>query len=95
MIEARLALARGDRVGAAEWFESAVAGFRHGQDRRDLVEALVGLAACTSEPLRRAAVMADLERVAAESGVTLLPFELRLLAENSLRTPCGPGAASR
>jgi predicted ATPase/predicted negative regulator of RcsB-dependent stress response len=54
MIEARLALVRGDLTTGAEWFSAAVSAFRDGQDRRELVEALVELAGClvalTGEP---------------------------------------------
>ena len=83
IIEARLAMASGDREAAAEWFATAAAGFRRGQDRRDVVEALVGLAACTREPERRARAMAEMREVAAEGGFTLLPLE-----EELLDSPC-------
>jgi predicted ATPase/transcriptional regulator with XRE-family HTH domain len=86
IIEARLAMARGDREAAAEWFATAAAGFRRGQDRRDVVEALVGLVACTRDPQRRARVMAELEQVAADGGFTLLPLETELLDTSALRS---------
>ncbi|MFG1675292.1 ATP-binding protein [Micromonospora sp. NPDC049282] len=74
LIEGQVALNRGDRELAAEWFAAAaeVAG---GADRRDLVEALVGLAASTGET----AVLDRLERARQVTGVSLLPREEELL----------------
>lgn len=80
MIEARLSLVDGDRVSAAEWFGAAAAGFRRGPDRRDVVEALVGLAA-TVDGSRRGGVLGELERVAAEGGFTLLPAEREMVRQ--------------
>ncbi|WP_433265517.1 ATP-binding protein [Micromonospora vinacea] len=73
LIEGNLALHRGDRELAAEWF--AAAADHAGQERRDAVEALVGLAASTADP----AVLDRLDRVCAESGIRLLPQESGLL----------------
>ncbi|MGC4810226.1 ATP-binding protein [Micromonospora sp. DT228] len=73
LIEGNLALHRGDRELAAEWF--AAAADAKGQERRDVVEALVGLAASTADP----AVLKRLERVCEESGIRLLPQESGLL----------------
>ncbi|WP_444949422.1 ATP-binding protein [Micromonospora ureilytica] len=73
LIEGNLALHRGDRELAAEWF--AAAADNAGQDRRDVVEALVGLAASTADPV----VLDRLDRVCVESGVRLLPQESGLL----------------
>ncbi|MCG5453562.1 ATP-binding protein [Micromonospora hortensis] len=73
LIEGNLALHRGDRELAAEWF--AAAADHAGQERRDAVEALVGLAASTADP----AVLDRLDRVCVESGIRLLPQESGLL----------------
>ncbi|WP_030487615.1 ATP-binding protein [Micromonospora chokoriensis] len=73
LIEGNLALHRGDRELAAEWF--AAAADDAGQDRRDVVEALVGLAASTADP----AVLDRLDRACLESGIRLLPQESGLL----------------
>lgn len=73
LIEGNLALHRGDRELAAEWF--AAAADDAGQDRRDVVEALVGLAASTADP----AVLDRLDRVCQESGIQLLSQETGLL----------------
>ncbi|RLP90618.1 XRE family transcriptional regulator [Micromonospora sp. BL4] len=72
LIEGNLALHRGDRELAAEWFAAAADA---GQDRRDVVEALVGLAASTADP----AVLDRLDQVCQESGIRLLPQESGLL----------------
>ncbi|MEU7802914.1 helix-turn-helix domain-containing protein [Micromonospora arborensis] len=73
LIEGNLALHQGDRELAAEWF--AAAADDPGQDRRDVVEALVGLAASTANP----AVLDRLERICQENGIRLLPQESGLL----------------
>ncbi|WP_328851101.1 helix-turn-helix domain-containing protein [Micromonospora globbae] len=75
LIEGNLALHRGDRELAAEWFAAAADAGVEGQDRRDAVEALVGLAASTSDP----AVLARLERACRDEGIRLLPHEEDLL----------------
>ncbi|MGI5212538.1 ATP-binding protein [Plantactinospora sp. CA-290183] len=79
LIEASLAMQRGDREWAAEWFASAAhsqAGFR---DLRDVVEALVGLVAATDDAGGRAAALRRLEQVCREGGISLLPRERALL----------------
>ncbi|MEU8419967.1 helix-turn-helix domain-containing protein [Micromonospora sp. NPDC048835] len=73
LIEGNVALHRGDRELAAEWF--AAAADHAGPDRRDVVEALVGLAASTADP----AVLDRVDRVCVESGIRLLPHESGLL----------------
>ncbi|MGK5737656.1 ATP-binding protein [Micromonospora sp. URMC 103] len=74
LIEGNLALYRGDRELAAEWFAAAEAGAEE-QHQRDVVEALVGLAASTGDP----AVLDRLEQVCRENGIRLLPQEEGLL----------------
>ncbi|EEP72588.1 XRE family transcriptional regulator [Micromonospora sp. ATCC 39149] len=76
LIEANIALHRADRELAAEWFAAAAEAAVAGQDRRDAVEALVGLAAIT----RDAGVLDRLDRACRESGISLLPREIALLA---------------
>ncbi|MGW4499539.1 XRE family transcriptional regulator, partial [Micromonospora sp. NPDC004336] len=75
LIEGSLALHRGDRELAAEWFAAAAEAGVEGQDRRDVVEALVGLAASTGDP----AVLDRLDRFRLRSGIRLLPNEEELL----------------
>ncbi len=69
LIEGNLALYQGDRELAAEWFAAAVEAGADGQDRRDLVEALVGLAASTAD----VTVLGRLDEVRRAGGVSLLP----------------------
>ncbi|MEV0154098.1 helix-turn-helix domain-containing protein [Micromonospora sp. NPDC050686] len=75
LVEGHLALSRGDRELAAEWF-AAAADAAGGQDRRDLVEALVGLTVSTADP----DVRKRLDAVCRESGTCLLPQEEALLS---------------
>ncbi|MFI7075221.1 ATP-binding protein [Micromonospora sediminicola] len=75
LIEGQVALHRGDRELAAEWFAAAAEAASGGADRRDLVEALVGLAASTGEM----AVLDRLDRARQATGVSLLPREEELL----------------
>ncbi|MFC4019559.1 ATP-binding protein [Micromonospora sp. GCM10011542] len=75
LIEGNLALHRGEREVAAEWFAAAAEAGVVSQDRRDVVEALVGLAASTGDP----GVLDRLDEVCRESGIRLLPQEEGLL----------------
>ncbi|MER7460482.1 helix-turn-helix domain-containing protein [Micromonospora sp. NPDC126480] len=84
LIEGNLALHRGERDLAAEWFAAAAEAGGGSQDRRDLVEALVGLAASTGDP----DVLDRLDAVCRESGIRLLPHEAELLyALAAIRRP--------
>ncbi|HEX7743878.1 MAG TPA: helix-turn-helix domain-containing protein [Micromonosporaceae bacterium] len=74
-IEATIALRRGDRDLAAEWFGVAAQAYAGTRDLRDVAEALVGLVASTEEPIARAAVVDRLVRVCRAGGMTLLPTE--------------------
>jgi predicted ATPase/DNA-binding XRE family transcriptional regulator len=78
-VEGWIALRRGARDVAAEWFTAAASTNAGRHDARDLVEALVGLAA-SSSGTDRAAVLAHLEEVCRQSGIILLPPERALLA---------------
>jgi predicted ATPase/DNA-binding XRE family transcriptional regulator len=75
LIEAYLALADRDRPAAAERFAAAADALTGKHDVRDVVEALVGLAASTDDPHRRAAVLSDLDELCQRSGVSLLARE--------------------
>ena len=75
LVEAYLALAEGDRATAAERFAAAAEALTGKHDVRDVVEALVGLAASTDDKLRRAATLADLDELCLRSGVSLLARE--------------------
>jgi hypothetical protein len=75
LIEGTMARHRGDRELAAEWFAVAEAAGAAGQDRRDMVEALVGLAVSTGS----AEVRERLAQACRRGGIRLLPDEERLL----------------
>ncbi|WFE37657.1 helix-turn-helix domain-containing protein [Micromonospora sp. WMMD998] len=82
LIEGQVALNRGDRELAAEWFAAASEAGADGADRRDLVEALVGLAVSTDDPT----VLDRLDRARQVTGVSLLPREEKLLSPLRERT---------
>ncbi|MFE0593801.1 ATP-binding protein [Micromonospora echinospora] len=73
LLEATIALHRGDRDVAAEWFAAAAEAV--GRGRRGAVEALVGLAASTGD----GTLLDRLDTVCRESGIRLLPQEEALL----------------
>lgn len=79
-IEARLALARGDRILAMEWFTAAATAYRTGSDRRELLEVLVELA-CLVDAERRRELLAEAQELCRRDGFTLLPRERARLAE--------------
>ncbi|GGM50683.1 helix-turn-helix domain-containing protein [Dactylosporangium sucinum] len=78
LITAYLAMGRGDRAAAARSFESAANLLAGRDDVRDVLEALVGLAAC-AEPAVRDRALEDLAGLRANGGLGLLPREHRLL----------------
>jgi predicted ATPase/DNA-binding XRE family transcriptional regulator len=90
-VEGYAALHRGDRELAAEWFAAAASSSAGQHDARDLVEALVGLAASSGEA-ERPAVLARLNEVCRRSGITLVPRERELLG--GAAQDIGPGGAA-
>jgi predicted ATPase/DNA-binding XRE family transcriptional regulator len=74
MIEAYLALARGDRKSAAERFAAAAEALAGQHDVRDVVESLVGLAATASSE-QASQARSELSVVCRRGAVTLLPVE--------------------
>jgi predicted ATPase/DNA-binding XRE family transcriptional regulator len=79
-IEATLAMGRGDRDMAAEWYGVAAQAYAGGRDLRDVAESLVGLASALDDPDARAAVVDRLGEVCKEGGITLLPGERAVVA---------------
>lgn len=79
-IEANLALCRGDREVAAEWFTVSAHAYTGKHDLRDVAEALVGVAASTDDPEARARALRWLDAVCREGGITLVARERDLLA---------------
>ncbi|MET7393114.1 tetratricopeptide repeat protein [Dactylosporangium sp. NPDC005572] len=78
LISAYLAMGRGDRTAAARYFESAANLLAGRDDVRDVLEALVGLAACAEPPVR-ARALEELDGLRSRGGLELLPREHRLL----------------
>jgi predicted ATPase/DNA-binding XRE family transcriptional regulator len=79
LIEAYIALAEDDRTTATERFAAAAKALAGQRDVRDVVEALVGVAASTDDPRRRAQAIDELDALCARSGVSLLARERALL----------------
>ncbi|MEV4753920.1 helix-turn-helix domain-containing protein [Micromonospora sp. NPDC049559] len=80
LIEATLALRRGDRDWAAEWYAAAAEAYAGSRDLRDVAESLVGLVASTEDPRARSVAQDRLTQVCREGGITLLPRERKLIA---------------
>jgi hypothetical protein len=79
MIGGYLARARGERTHAAKMFEVAAVSLLGHHDARDVVEALVGVAACTDDPADREAVLVQLDEVCKRGGLVLLPRDRALI----------------
>jgi hypothetical protein len=79
LIEAYLALGRGDHPAAADAFESAANLLAGRDDVRDVLEALTGLAA-SAEPPRRDRALEELAGLRGRGRMALLAREHRLLA---------------
>jgi hypothetical protein len=79
MIGGYLARSRGERAHAAKLFEAAAASLLGHHDARDVVEALVGVAASTDDLADREAVLVQLDEVCKRGGLVLLPRDRALL----------------
>ncbi len=75
MIEGYLAWAAGDAGTATERFAAAADALAGQYDLRDVVEALVGVAASTDDPTRRQQVLDELNALCARTHISLLPVE--------------------
>jgi predicted ATPase/transcriptional regulator with XRE-family HTH domain len=75
VLEAAIALRRGDQKLAAEFFARAADAYEGAHDPRDMVEALVGLIVSTPDPDERAAGVRRLAQLLNSGGITLLPRE--------------------
>ncbi|WP_250000604.1 helix-turn-helix domain-containing protein [Actinoplanes sp. M2I2] len=75
VVEAAIAMRRGEPKRAAENFARAAEAYDGTQDPRDVVEALVGLIVCTPDPDERAVAVSRLGKMCRSSGITLLPRE--------------------
>ncbi|MEV7621544.1 helix-turn-helix domain-containing protein [Actinoplanes sp. NPDC089786] len=75
MVEAAIAMATGDQKRAAECYARAADAYAGDVDPRDVVEALVGLAATTPDPDQREAALSRLDEICTAGGIVLLPHE--------------------
>ena len=79
VVEAAIAWRRGEEKRAVEGFARAADAYEGGHDPRDVVEALVGLVACTTDPDGRSAAARRLDEFCRAGGITLLARERALL----------------
>jgi predicted ATPase/transcriptional regulator with XRE-family HTH domain len=79
VVEAAIALRRGEQKRAAEFFARAAEAYGGAHDPRDMVEALVGLIVSTPEDDDRAAAVRRLGELCRAGGITLLPRERKRL----------------
>ncbi|GAB2580042.1 XRE family transcriptional regulator [Paractinoplanes abujensis] len=75
VVEAAVALSRGEPKRAAECFARAADAYDGAHDPRDVVEALVGLIASTPDEDERESAVRRLRELCRSGGITLLPRE--------------------
>jgi tetratricopeptide (TPR) repeat protein len=75
VVEAAIALRRGDRKYAAECFARAAEAYEGAHDPRDGVEVLIGLIVSTPDQDERRAAVRRLVELCRSGGITLLPRE--------------------
>jgi ATP/maltotriose-dependent transcriptional regulator MalT len=81
IVEAAIALRRGEDKRAAESYARAADVYQGGHDPRDVVEALVGLVASTPDRDEREVARRRLEEFCRATGITLLRRERTLLGK--------------
>jgi tetratricopeptide (TPR) repeat protein len=84
IVEAVIALRRGEDKQAAESFAAAAEAFAGGHDPRDTVEALIGIVRSTPEAERRQEALVKLADLCRTGGITLLPRERDLLGPDAV-----------
>lgn len=84
VVEAAVALQRGEPKRAAECFARAAEAYDGAHDPRDVVEALVGLIVSTPDQDERAAAVRRLSEMCRSGGITLLPRERDRLGPQTL-----------
>jgi predicted ATPase len=82
VVEAAIALRQGEQKHAAECFARAAEAYEGAHDRRDLVEALVGLIVSTPDQQERSATIQRLTELCESGGITLLPRERERLGDS-------------
>ena len=85
VVEAAIALRRGETKRAAENFARAAEAYDGTHDPRDVVEALVGLIISTPDPDQRAAAVSRLGKMCRSGGIVLLPRERERLGPQTTR----------
>ena len=80
VVEAAIALSQGEQKHAAECYARAAEAYDGAHDKRDVVEALVGLILSTPDQEERAAARRRLGALCEAGGITLLPRERERLA---------------
>jgi hypothetical protein len=75
VLEAAIALRRGDQKLAAELFARAADAYEGAHDPRDVVEALVGLIVSTPDAEESAAAIRRLAELLRSNGITLVARE--------------------
>jgi predicted ATPase len=75
VVEAAVALGRGEQKRAAECYARAAEAYDGAHDPRDVVEALVGLIASTPDQEERTSAVRRLADLCRSGGITLLPRE--------------------
>ncbi|MEU8816424.1 helix-turn-helix domain-containing protein [Actinoplanes sp. NPDC048796] len=81
IVEAAIALRRGENKRAAECFSAAVDAYEGSHDPRDTVEALVGLIVSTPNAEEREAAEQRLRELCRTGGITLLPRDRARLGD--------------
>jgi hypothetical protein len=89
VVEAAIALRRGDRALAAERFARAADAYEGGHDPRDVVEALVGLIASTPDPEARRDAIRRLRSMCRSNRITLLPRDRAVLGDDAAKEITG------
>jgi predicted ATPase/transcriptional regulator with XRE-family HTH domain len=79
IVEAALALSRGELKRAAESYAAAATAYEGEHDPRDVVEALIGLVRSTPDANERTAALQRLTDICHTGGIELLPGELAVL----------------
>jgi predicted ATPase/DNA-binding XRE family transcriptional regulator len=79
VVEAAIALRQGEQKHAAECFARAAEAYEGAHDRRDVVQALVGLIISTPDQQERSSAEQRLVDLCEAGGITLLPRERDLL----------------
>jgi len=80
VVEAAIALARGQRRLASSWYAAAADAYEGGHDLRDVVQALVGLVAATDDPAERQRAHDRIVALVKTTGMTLTERERALIA---------------